>query len=117
MATSPFVAERLAPEGGQDHKVAVVAAGDHTLAAQRADQSPTLRRRRLGSELRRLREAAGLMIEDVGKHLECSGSKVSRIETGKGYVRLRDVRDMLDLYDLEEGPERELLLTLAREGQ
>ena len=82
-----------------------------------ADHSPTVRRRRLGIELRRLREAADLTIDDVAKHLECSSSKVSRIETGKGVLRLRDVRDMLDLYGLTDGEQREFLLTLAREGQ
>jgi transcriptional regulator with XRE-family HTH domain len=79
--------------------------------------SPTVRRRRLGMELRRLRESAGLMIEDAAKHLECSMSRVSRIETGKSVARLRDVRDMLDLYRLADDEQREQLLTLAKEAQ
>jgi transcriptional regulator with XRE-family HTH domain len=79
--------------------------------------SPTVRRRRLGMELRRLRESAGLMIEDAAKHLECSMSRVSRIETGKSIARLRDVRDMLDLYRLADDDQREQLLTLAKEAQ
>lgn len=79
--------------------------------------SPTVRRRRLGMELRRLRENAGLMIEDVAKHLECSMSRVSRIETGKSVARLRDVRDMLDLYGLTDIAQREYLSTLARQAQ
>src|SRR5215470_4591835 len=45
--------------------------------------SPTLRRRQLGMELRRLREAAGVTIEHVAERLECSGSKISRIETAQ----------------------------------
>jgi transcriptional regulator with XRE-family HTH domain len=80
------------------------------------DRSPTVRRRRLGIELRRLRETAGLMIEDVATHLECSSSKVSRIETGKAVPRLRDVRDMLDLYSVTD-TQRDLLLTIVREAQ
>jgi transcriptional regulator with XRE-family HTH domain len=79
--------------------------------------SPTVRRRRLGMELRRLREASGLMIEDVAKHLECSMSRVSRIETGKSVARIRDVRDMLDLYAVGDVDQREQLLTLAKEAQ
>lgn len=79
--------------------------------------SPTVRRRRLGMELRRLREASGLMIEDVAKHLECSMSRVSRIETGKSVARIRDVRDMLDLYAVGDEDQREQLLTLAKEAQ
>lgn len=80
-------------------------------------QSPTVRRRRLGMELRRLREASGLMIEDVAKHLECSMSRVSRIETGKSVARIRDVRDMLDLYKVGDAAQREQLLTLAKDAQ
>jgi len=80
------------------------------------DRSPTVRRRRLGIELRRLRETAGLMIEDVATHLECSSSKVSRIETGKAVPRVRDVRDMLKLYDVTD-TQADLLLTIVREAQ
>jgi transcriptional regulator with XRE-family HTH domain len=80
------------------------------------DRSPTVRRRRLGIELRRLRETAGLMIEDVATHLECSSSKVSRIETGKAVARVRDVRDMLELYDVTD-TQTDLLLTIVREAQ
>lgn len=80
------------------------------------DRSPTVRRRRLGIELRRLRETAGLMIEDVATHLECSSSKVSRIETGKAIPRVRDVRDMLELYDVTD-TQSDLLLTIVREAQ
>jgi transcriptional regulator with XRE-family HTH domain len=68
-------------------------------------------------ELRRLREASGLMIEDVAKHLECSMSRVSRIETGKSVARIRDVRDMLDLYEVGDEGQREQLLTLAKDAQ
>jgi DNA-binding XRE family transcriptional regulator len=46
-------------------------------------RSPTVRRRRLGMELRRLREAAGLTTDRVAQILECSDSKISRIETGQ----------------------------------
>jgi transcriptional regulator with XRE-family HTH domain len=68
-------------------------------------------------ELRRLREASALMIEDVAKHLECSMSRVSRIETGKSVARIRDVRDMLDLYQVSDEAQREQLLTLAKDAQ
>ncbi|KAA9158412.1 helix-turn-helix domain-containing protein [Amycolatopsis acidicola] len=78
-------------------------------------QGPTIRRRRLASELRRLREAADLTIDEVGEKLECSASKVSRIETGHVGVTPRDARDMLELYGLT-GDEREALVQLAREA-
>ena len=78
--------------------------------------SPTLRKRRLVAELRRLREAADLTIEEVAERLECSASKVSRIETGRVGVTPRDVRDMLDAYGA--GPDtRDELVQLAREAR
>jgi transcriptional regulator with XRE-family HTH domain len=81
-----------------------------------SDQSPTIRRRRLALELRRLRETAGLTCEQVAEHLECSASKISRVETGRVSVSPRDVRDMLDLYDVP-GEQRESLVQLARDSR
>src|SRR6266540_5359686 len=78
--------------------------------------SPTVRRRRLASELRRLREASQLTIDEVGEKLECSASKISRIETGHVGVTPRDVRDMLELYAIDED-QREALVQLAREAR
>jgi transcriptional regulator with XRE-family HTH domain len=81
-------------------------------------QSPTVRRRRLGQELRELREAAGLTIDEVAQRLdmEMSPAKISRIETGRVSVRVRDVSDLLDQYQIQ-GSHRENLLTLTREAR
>lgn len=79
-------------------------------------QSPTVRRRRLASELRRLREQARFTIEEVGEKLECSASKISRIETGHVRVAPRDARDMLELYGVR-GDEQDALVQLAREAR
>ncbi|GAA1341513.1 helix-turn-helix domain-containing protein [Saccharothrix algeriensis] len=78
--------------------------------------SPTLRKRRLVGELRRLREAAALTIEEVGERLECSASKISRIETGRVGVTPRDVRDMLAAYGADRATLDELV-QLAREAR
>lgn len=78
--------------------------------------SPTVRRRRLAAELRRLRESAELTIDEVGEKLECSASKISRIETGHVGVTPRDVRDMLEVYGIEDDG-REALVQLAREAR
>jgi transcriptional regulator with XRE-family HTH domain len=78
--------------------------------------SPTLRKRRLVSELRRLREAADLTIEDVAGRLECSASKISRIETGRVGVTPRDVRDMLSAYGADRSTLDELV-QLARDAR
>ncbi|MFC7547259.1 helix-turn-helix domain-containing protein [Plantactinospora sp. GCM10030261] len=79
-------------------------------------RSPTIRRRRLGAELRRRRESAGVTIEMVAEQLECSASKVSRIETGHTSATPRDVRDMLAIYGVE-GAECDELVQIAREAR
>lgn len=81
-----------------------------------ARQSPTVRRRRLGLELRRLRETAGFTIERVAESLECSDSKISRIETGQVGATPRDVRDMLELYGVSS-EQRDGLVQIAREAR
>jgi transcriptional regulator with XRE-family HTH domain len=80
------------------------------------EHSPTVRRRRLALELRRLREAAKLTCEEVADHLECSTSKISRVETGRVSVSPRDVRDMLELYGVPVA-QRESLVQLARDSR
>lgn len=80
-------------------------------------RGPAVPRRRLGAELRRLREDAGLLIEQVAERLECSTSKISRLETGKGIPKVRDVRDMLNMYGVSDVKVRDRLLRLSREGQ
>jgi transcriptional regulator with XRE-family HTH domain len=79
-------------------------------------KSPTVRRRRLGAELRQRRERAGLSLEVVAERLECSQSKISRIETGHTSVTVRDVRDMLTIYEATEA-EIEELSDLARDAR
>jgi transcriptional regulator with XRE-family HTH domain len=81
-----------------------------------ATPSPTIRRKRLGIELRRLREQAGFTCEAVGRQLECSGSRISRIETGRINVKPGDVREMLEIYGVT-GAEADSLLRLAREAR
>jgi transcriptional regulator with XRE-family HTH domain len=81
-----------------------------------AQPSPILRRRRLGAELRRLREAAGLtgdqVIERVGW---ASASKLSRLENGRSRPDLRDVLDLLDVYQVT-GAQRDELTAITGEA-
>jgi transcriptional regulator with XRE-family HTH domain len=79
-----------------------------------ARRSPTVRERRLARALRHLREEAGHTIEDVAEKLEMSPSTVSRIETAQVGVRPRDLRSLLDIYEVTEA-ERDQLLQIARE--
>jgi len=78
------------------------------------DEGPTLRRRRLGAELKRCREAAGLTQENVSRHFEWHAAKVTRIETARVAVTARDVKDLLALYGVEDQDYREALMALAR---
>jgi hypothetical protein len=77
--------------------------------------SPTVRRRRLAAELRRLREQPGQTAEAVGNTLGWSKAKVSRYELACGGLKPTDVESMLDVYRVH-GEHREQLLTLAEEA-
>ncbi|KWW99001.1 putative DNA-binding protein [Carbonactinospora thermoautotrophica] len=79
--------------------------------------TPTVRRRRLGAELRRLREAAGLTLEEAGEKLERDKSTISRIEKGASAVRAVDVRLMLEAYGVTDERTLETLMALARSGR
>ena len=50
--------------------------------------NPTVRQRELGLRLRDLRNGLGLTVDDVGKELLCSATKISRLETeiGRAHV-------------------------------
>ena len=85
-------------------------------AGSSPQSSPTLCRRRLGTELRRLRDEAGLTLQQIATRLYCSTSKISRIETARVTASVRDVRDLLDLYAVD-GQQRDDLLQLALEAR
>ncbi|MFL6075363.1 MAG: helix-turn-helix domain-containing protein [Mycobacteriales bacterium] len=71
--------------------------------------SPTVRSRRLGKELRRLREESGHTCEHVAGLLRCSASRISRIESGEIKVRPGDVYELLELYAVPDEHRHELL--------
>jgi hypothetical protein len=77
---------------------------------------PTVRRIRLGSQLRRLREASGVSREEAGYLIRSSESKISRMELGRVGFKVRDVVDLLVRYGVEDEAEREALVTLARQA-
>lgn len=60
---------------------------------------PVVIRRRLGFVLKQLRGQQGLHLDVVARQLEISPSKLSRLETGQVEPKMRDVRDLLDIYD------------------
>jgi transcriptional regulator with XRE-family HTH domain len=78
-------------------------------------EGPTVLRRMLGTQLRKLREERGISAKDAAKAIRASESKISRIELGRNAIREIDVLDLLTLYGV--GPaEREQLLTLAEQS-
>jgi transcriptional regulator with XRE-family HTH domain len=77
------------------------------------DANPTARQRELSRQLRMLREEKGLTATEVAEQLLFSPTKLSRIETAKRKATLRDVRDLCQLYGVNE-PETAQLMDLAR---
>lgn len=71
--------------------------------------TPTVRRRRLGSELRRLREEAKLKHEDAMTHLGCSQGKISQIERGRTGIKKLELQGLLDFYKVDPTTADELL--------
>ncbi|MDX3073901.1 helix-turn-helix domain-containing protein [Streptomyces sp. NPDC088354] len=76
-------------------------------------QVPAVRRRKIGSELRRLRDTAGLTSGEVALRVGWHQSKVSRIETGRSGVRPEDVTALLDAYGVRDQRLRDMLAALA----
>lgn len=77
---------------------------------------PTVQRLVLGGHLRRLREEAGITTERAAVSIRGSHSKISRMEHGRVGFKERDIADLLTLYGIGSGDERDALLRLAREA-
>jgi hypothetical protein len=77
---------------------------------------PTVQRLVLGGNLRRLREEAGMTTERAALTIRGSHSKISRMEHGRVGFKERDISDLLTLYGIGPGTERDALLRLARES-
>jgi transcriptional regulator with XRE-family HTH domain len=77
---------------------------------------PTVRRRRLGTELRKLRESSGYKLEEVAAQLGVAPSTLSRIETGKAPTKSAYLNQMLEMYGVVEPAQRQVLVDMAREG-
>jgi transcriptional regulator with XRE-family HTH domain len=78
---------------------------------------PIIHRRRLGAELRQMRESRSLRLEDVAAKLGVAPSTLSRIETGAAPTRASYLTVMLDIYSVTDPDRRRHLADIAREGQ
>ncbi|MEV6734526.1 MULTISPECIES: helix-turn-helix transcriptional regulator [unclassified Streptomyces] len=78
--------------------------------------NPTVSRRRLGSELRRLRQISGMTTQQVAARLLISQPKISFLENGRRLIKPRDVRDLCRLYGVQDQRLVDDLMHLARES-
>ncbi len=74
---------------------------------------PTVRMRRLASELRRLRGAAGMSREDVAERTDINVATLYRLETAKGRPQRRTLTSLLELYQVAP-EERDALFALLK---
>jgi transcriptional regulator with XRE-family HTH domain len=81
-----------------------------------ANSNPTVRKRRLGAELRRLRLASGLKGAEVAKRLMVSQPKISHLENGNRAISPRDVRDLCAIYGVTDQQVIDSLMQMARES-
>ncbi|OZM75027.1 transcriptional regulator [Amycolatopsis antarctica] len=76
----------------------------------------SVRQRRVSAELRSLREARKLSCKDVARALDCSESKISRMETGERGLYVDDVAAILGFLRAPATIRQELL-ALVRDGE
>lgn len=84
--------------------------------------SPSAARRRLGHELRSLRESVHLTLAQAGRHMQRSSATMSRLESGRSQPRMVEIAALIDFYASINarvvGPEvRERVLGLAAESR
>jgi transcriptional regulator with XRE-family HTH domain len=70
----------------------------------------------VGSQLRRLREAAGVTPDKAGHEIRASRSKINRMENGRVGFKERDIADLLSLYGITGEQVRAGILSLARQA-
>ena len=77
--------------------------------------TPTTRQARLGAELRRLREAAGLVSRDVAAWLGTSQAQISNIESGKHGISEERLRRLAEHYACDDNQLVDALVEVANE--
>jgi len=79
-------------------------------------RGPTVHRMMLGSLLHRLRTEADITTDHAADAIRASRSKISRMENGRVGFKVRDVDDLLQLYQVADSPLREKVMTLVRQA-
>lgn len=80
------------------------------------NQQPSVRFRRIGSALRKAREAAGMTLTAASRRYGRSQSWLSTLENGLHTILPEELIDLLNFYGVPEGPERRALIHLAEQG-
>jgi len=93
-----------------------VVPGSEPLDPDEAPVDGIVLRMLLGTQLRRLRDAAGISPERAGTEIRATRSKISRMETGRVGFKARDIDDLLTLYGVTDEQLRSRFLTLARQA-
>ncbi|WP_327275967.1 helix-turn-helix domain-containing protein [Streptomyces sp. NBC_01224] len=77
---------------------------------------PTVRRRRLGATLRRMRNQAGLTLDEAAASMGWKGPKLSKIENATLGIRPNDLHSLLDVYSITDPEARAALDSLSRDA-
>lgn len=67
--------------------------------------------------MRQLRRRADLQLVEAARELDCSASKISRLENGKGIPRMPDVVALMRLYGVGDDEQRDRLRKLVHESR
>lgn len=70
----------------------------------------------IGGKLRQLRQDAEISRDDAAYEIRADASKISRLELGRVSFRLRDVRDLMVMYGVQDEDEIERVVDMAREA-
>jgi transcriptional regulator with XRE-family HTH domain len=79
-------------------------------------RGPTVHRMMLGSLLHRLRTDAEVTADQAAYAIRASRSKISRVENGRVGFKVRDVEDLLRLYQVADSPMWEKVMMLVRQA-
>ena len=95
------------PGGGAGVRSLITAPGN-------GNGGPTVLRILIGAQLRKLREARRITLEEAANVIRASASKMSRLETGRVGFKDRDITDLLTFYGVSDPQQRDTLRDLAR---
>ncbi|SRR6266545_1154503 len=82
-----------------------------------AKNPPTVRMRRLGAQLRKIREDRGLTLDEAANLLKLSKSALNRMENAQVVVRRHETEYLLIKYEVTDQHLRDSLLGLASAGR